>query len=103
MDGLHPSVNFIKFTIVPCSRPSGVNLSPHACAVTRSLITLISGSKVVAGHIIPSSHQMAALDIRGCINLLSRRRMPFAYRQKKKEHLFKIIFQESFVLETNVC
>ena len=44
MDGLCPSVNFIKFTIVPCSRPSGVNLSPHACAVTRSLITLISGS-----------------------------------------------------------
>lgn len=35
MDGLYPSVNFIKFTIVPCSRPSGVNLSPHACAVTR--------------------------------------------------------------------
>lgn len=37
-------VNFIKFTIVLRIRPSGVNPSPHACAVTRSLITLISGS-----------------------------------------------------------
>lgn len=38
------SVNFIKFTIVLYIRPSGVNPTPRACAVTRSLITLISGS-----------------------------------------------------------
>jgi len=50
---------------------------------------------VVAGHIIPSSHQMAALDIRGCFNLLSRRPMPFAYRQKKKKgaSFFKLYFK----------